>query len=108
MIDGVTILNEYFVIGNYWFLIPLTVVILLIVTRLSDPNEGMMIFFPLLSAILMLLLTGSAAFEPRYESLVSDDVKFVDLMEEYSVKKRKGDIWVLEPLKDEDDNEENI
>ena len=108
MIDGVTILNEYFVIGNYWFLIPLTVVILLIVARLSDPDESILYFLPLLFAILILLLTGSVAFEPRYESLVSDDVKFVDLMEEYSVKKRKGDIWVLEPLKDEDDNEEDI
>ena len=101
--EGITILNEYFVIGNYWFMVPLTLVVFLIVGIVSDPDEGVLLFFPLLFAIVLLLLTGSVAFEPRYESLVSDDVKFVDLMEEYGVAKRKGDIWVLEPLEEEDE-----
>lgn len=105
--DGVTILNEFAVIADLFFIVPLAIamvgfVVFIIGAIESDPISfaGMLIvvvFVPITAG------TISCSYVTRYDALVEPTVSAKVLMDEYKIIERKGDIWVLEPLEGQDD-----
>lgn len=102
---GVTILNEYTCLTDFRFLIGFAFGVgILIVSfiELLDDNYGefcMGILFA--SAILALsIVMVNLSKSTRFEAVIDPSVPFVELMENYKIIERKGDIWVLEPLAD--------
>lgn len=111
--EGITILNEFECLKDLDFLLTLGIGLIFVVSSImlameDDPFgcfccsclSGM--FFILTYCIFC------SSSVTRYDALVAPNVPATELMEHYEVIERKGDIWVLEPLKDEDDNEEDI
>lgn len=100
---GITILNEFQVVGDMSFVIPLAAgIISLIVTMVSmfeDKLADMCISSFFAAALFSFtFISYCGAKETRYEALVAPTVNVVEFMDAYEVIDRKGDIWVLKPL----------
>lgn len=107
--DGVTILNEFTVLADFFFLVPLAVAIfglfVFIVGTIEDDSVGfggamLLVFF--IPLTIGGIISGQVT---RYEALVDPTVPAAALMEKYEVIERKGEIWVLEPLEEETDEQ---
>lgn len=104
--DGVTILNTFVCVTDFVFIIPASIAVvcfvLMIIGILNDEPEA---FFCMLGAAAFTILCIAcidSCTHKRCEALVSPDVSATELHETYKVIERKGDIWVLEPLKEDD------
>lgn len=110
--DGVTILNELLVLSDAFFLIPLAVGILCVIGAImlcmEDPSCGFLASLLAGAFLSWSVLQYQSDRVVRYEAMVSDSVSLVEITEKYDVVERRGDIWVLEPLEDNDDDEEDI
>lgn len=101
-----TIVNQYPVLesGPAWLGLLLgiccAVSALIAVLALSDKMYGIAIgtgIFWALSLIgLILVIHGKETGRSRYECAIDDTTSFIEIMENYDVVDRRGDIWILE------------
>lgn len=108
---GVTILNEFECLGSTIFVLPLGIGLIFVVLSFmaSFDNELAESFACGVMAGLFLFCTYCIYWNSkvtRYDALVAPTVPATELMEHYEIVERKGDIWVLEPLKQEEEQDE--
>lgn len=103
--NGITILNESRVISELWFVIPAAATVFFVFSFCACLEEaGSDIFLPLF--LISFALTAAVFHgckETRYEAIVSDTAPFVEVVKEYEIIERRGDIWILEPIEKEDE-----
>lgn len=107
MAEGITILNKVAVTGlPSWVMISAAIVLiigmivfLISITMVDWPVWTAII--PFISAVLigvtcvflnLIIKTG----EYRYECVIDDSVSYNEVVENYKIIERRGDIWVLE------------
>lgn len=106
MVEGITVLNKVAVTGlPSWVMTSATVIlavglILLVVALLADwPAWAAVV--PIISAVLIFIICGMLncivkTGEYQYECTIDDSVSYNEVVENYKIVKRRGDIWVLE------------
>lgn len=110
---GITILNEFQMVGDMFFVIPLAAGIILFIVMLVSVFEDKLAdicissFFAF-ACFFFAFFSFCGAKETRYEALVAPTVNVVEFMDAYEVIDRKGDIWVLRPLPNEDAEDAEI
>ncbi len=107
--NGVTILNEHVCLTDYRFSISLAFgvgVLILSIIELIDDNYGEFSIGSLLAIVLFVLsaVMFNLSKSTRFEALIDNSVPVVELMENYRIIERRGDVWVLEPI-DTDETE---
>ena len=104
--DGVTILNT-FVYTSPTFLFPLTIVIIaVIITIVAAMEDDPAFILGWFLAVVFAMITYGVYLSnkvERFEALVDSNIPVAEFYDTYHVVERKGDIWVLEPLEDQDD-----
>ena len=101
--NGVTILNEYVVLADFRFLIGLAFgvgVLIISFIELIDDSYGEFFIGILLASMLFAISAVMFNFSKstRFEALIDTSVPVVELMENYKIIERRGDVWVLEPI----------
>lgn len=106
-----TILNQYPVVesGPAWLGLLLGLCcafgVLLTILALSNKMYGIAIgtgIFWALSLIgLILVIYGKETDRSRYECLIDDTTPFVEVVENYEIVGRRGNLWILEDKVDE-------
>lgn len=106
-----TIVNQYSVVesGPAWLGLLLGICCavsgLIAVLALSDKMYGIAIetgIFWAFSLIgLILVIHGKETGRSRYECLIDDTTPFVEVVENYDIVGRRGDLWILEDKVDE-------
>lgn len=101
-----TIVNQYPVVesGPAWLglLLGICCVVggLIIILALSDKMYGMAIWTGVFWAIsligLIVVIHGKETDRFRYECLIDDTTPFVEVVENYDIVGRRGDLWILE------------
>lgn len=107
--EGITILNEFECLKDYDFLITLSIGLVFVISSIMLATEDDPLGCFVCSCIsgVFFILTYCifwSSMVTRYDALVSPNVPAIELMEHYEVIERKGDIWVLEPLEEEDES----
>ena len=100
--DGVTVLHEFMATTEFWFLIPASVgvtFLIAVIYCLMEGDDSATLGF------IFVVLCAGIAFGvwsqdrvTHMEAIVSSETPFVEVLEYYKVVERKGDIWVLEPI----------
>lgn len=108
-----TIVNQYPIVeyaAPAWIFLVMTLaclLCLLIATlALISRYYGIMIWFGVFFSLFLIgiiwLCQGKETGQSRYECLIDDDAtSFIEVMEDYDIVGRRGDLWVLEDKADE-------
>lgn len=101
-----TIVNQYPVLesGPAWLGLLLgiccAVGVFLTILALSDKMYGTAIvtgvFWALSLISLIVVIHGKETDKTRYECLIDDTTPFVEVVENYDIVGRRGDLWILE------------
>lgn len=103
--NGITILNEIRVISEFWFLIPAVVTFFFVFGFCASFEEesAPLLLFPIFIGSVLTVAFFEGCKETRYEAIISDTTPFVEVVKEYEIAERRGDIWILEPIEKEDE-----
>lgn len=104
MIDGITVLSqEPILTGNFGLAVVVGVFAfcgILFIGAILDWHQiiaGLLsILACAMAAVFILQITAEPTGRYRYEATISPDVSVVDLLEQYDVTDRRGDIWIIE------------
>jgi len=107
--EGITILNEFECLKDLDFLLTLGIGLCFTIASIMFAKEDDPLGCFCCSCLsgMFFILTYCifcSSSVTRYDALVSPNVPATELMEHYEVINRKGDIWVLEPLEEEDES----
>lgn len=108
--NGITILNEIRVISEFWFVIPAVATVFFVFAFCAyfEEEAAPLLLFPICIGFLSTLLVFDGCKETRYEAIVSDTTPFVEVVKEYEIIERRGDIWILEPIEKRMKNHEKV
>lgn len=108
--EGVRILNEISPMSaGIWFSIGLFVAIgilsLFMGIHVSDKGERVVpILFSLIPIIISIIIFFLQYTSPmRYEAIIDDNVKISEFEEKYKIIEKRGDIYVIEEIKSNDE-----
>lgn len=107
MVEGITVLNKVAVTGlPSWVMV--SAAVMLIIGAIVFVISILMVNWPIWTAIIpfisAVLIAVTCVFlsliiktgEYRYECIIDDSVSYNEVVENYKIVKRRGDIWVLE------------
>lgn len=101
-----TVVNQYPVVesGPAWLGLLLAVCCgicgLIVILALLDQRYGIAIWFGVFCALFLIgiifVVHGKETGKTRYECLIDDTTPFVEVVENYDIVGRRGDLWILE------------
>lgn len=101
-----TIVNQYPVVesGPIWLVLLLavccTICGLIMILALFDQRYGMAIWFGVFCTLFLTstfwVVHDKETDKTRYECLIDDTTPFIEVVEDYEIVGRRGDLWILE------------